>query len=68
MHKFSVGNLVRIKAAQGAKLAGVYEIVRLLPADETGAPIYQVKAAHESHMRVVSQHHIEPEEQEKRRL
>ena len=59
MHKFKVGSLVRIKAGQGSRLAGVYEVVRLLPEDETGAPMYQVKSTHEPHLRVVSQHHIE---------
>jgi hypothetical protein len=68
MHKFKVGNLIRISAGQGRKLAGAYEVVRLLPADETGTPIYQVKAAHESHMRVVAEHHIEPEEQQEVRI
>ena len=66
MHKFQVGDLVRVTAGQGRKLAGAYEIVRLLPADETGTPIYQIKAAHESHMRVVAEHHIQAEEQEVR--
>ena len=62
MHKFKVGTLVRIKALQGMKLAGVYEVVRLLPADETGAPFYHLKGTHETHTRVVPQHHIEAAE------
>ena len=59
MHKFKVGSLIRVKASQGVNLAGVYEVVRLLPVDETGTPTYEVKGPNEEHMRVVSQHHIE---------
>jgi hypothetical protein len=67
MHKFKVGKLVRIKAGQGTRAAGEYEIVRLLPEDETGTPMYQVKSTHESHMRVVSQHDIEAAGQDVRK-
>ena len=59
MHKFQVGSLIRVKAGQGVKLAGVYEVVRLLPSDETGTPTYQIKGSNEEYMRVVSQDHIE---------
>jgi hypothetical protein len=59
MHKFKVGHSVSIKAGQGRKLAGLYEVVRLLPADETGTPIYQVKSTEEAHLRVVAEHHLE---------
>ena len=68
MHKLKVGDLVRVNTGQGRKLAGAYEIVRLLPADKTGTPIYQIKAAHESHMRVVAEHHIQPEGREEQQI
>ena len=59
MHKFKVGELVRIKSGQATQLRGVYEIVRLLPPNEAGTFMYHVKSAEEDHLRMVAEQDIE---------
>jgi hypothetical protein len=47
-HKFKIRQNVRLKQPGYAEArtspASVYEIVRLMPADETGEPSYRIKA------------------------
>ena len=56
MHKFQVKQIVRVLPAfgPGAPPAGLYEIVRLMPAGG-GSVSYRVKGMHESHERVVDE-------------
>ncbi|HZH51461.1 MAG TPA: hypothetical protein VEZ16_06210 [Microvirga sp.] len=47
-HKFKIRQTVRLKqpgfSDARANSASVYEVVRLMPADETGEPSYRIKA------------------------
>jgi hypothetical protein len=74
-HRFKVGDLVRIDKAEGrnpvevlvnlgrraALPEGVFEVVRLLPALETGEFQYRVKAAAGGQQRIVREGQISPE-------
>jgi len=48
-HKFQVRQLVRLKrpgfSDSRASSSGIYEIVRLMPADQTGEVSYRIKSA-----------------------
>jgi len=47
-HKFEVRQIVRLKhpgfSDARTSAAGVYEVVRLMPADQTGEPSYRIKS------------------------
>lgn len=46
-HKFKVRQMVRLARASysdGKTASGTYEIVRLMPADQTGEPSYRIKS------------------------
>jgi hypothetical protein len=59
-HKFEVRQRVRLSRAAFVKGLsngdGVYEVVRLLPADQTGEPSYRIKSSEGE--RAVLEHHI----------
>jgi hypothetical protein len=42
-HGFKIGQLVRSSAQSPSRLAGVYEIVRLMPPDQNGVLQYRIK-------------------------
>jgi hypothetical protein len=48
-HKFKVRQLVRLTRVgfsdNRAGSGGVYEVIRLMPADQTGEPAYRIKSA-----------------------
>jgi hypothetical protein len=48
-HKFKVRQMVRMKQPAHFEArtspGGVYEVVRLMPSDETGKPSYRIKSA-----------------------
>ena len=48
-HKFKIGQLVRLSRPRfsdsRSNTGGVYQVVRLLPADQTGEPAYRIKSS-----------------------
>ena len=43
-HKFNIGQLVRLKRrGPESSRTGVYEVVRLVPPDVDGVPVYRIK-------------------------
>ncbi len=61
-HKYKVRQLVRLmnpRASGGRESsAGVFEVTRLMPADQTGTPFYRIKSS-SSGERAVSEWEIE---------
>jgi hypothetical protein len=59
-HAFHVGQLVRAtgKFSDRTGQEGMYEVVRLLPADTDGVPKYRIKSAARGTERVVNQPEI----------
>jgi hypothetical protein len=46
-HKFKLGQIVKLQAAFAASRGGsadIYEVIRLMPADQTGEYSYRIKA------------------------
>ena len=58
MHRFELGQLVRLQFDPTTRETGVYEIVRLLPAAEDGAPQYRIKAQQGVPERAVKEHQL----------
>lgn len=57
---FKVGHLVQIRQMYRARgYMGVYEIVRTLPPDVSGVPLYHAKSPLEGHERVLRENEIE---------
>jgi hypothetical protein len=58
-HKFGIGQLVRPRERL-LENTGIYEILRLLPCEPDGKPLYRVKAATGQLQRVVREADIVP--------
>lgn len=58
MHRFGLGQLVRLQFDPTTRETGIYEIVRLLPTAEDGAPQYRIKAREGAPERAVKEHQL----------
>lgn len=59
MHRFHLKDTVTLVSRVGSSAAGGgYEVVRLIPPDESGDPQYRIKSIKENHERVVRESQI----------
>lgn len=60
MHRYKLGQLVRLQFDPTTRARGVFEIVRLLPAAEDQVPQYRIKGGDQSQERAVKEHQLAP--------
>ena len=58
VHRFRVGQLVRLEADTTTRGAGVYSVVQLVPGGVDGVLQYRIKGTHEQHERMVKEHQL----------
>ena len=58
VHKFRVGQLVRVEPDATIRATGVYSVVQLVPSGVDGVLQYRIKGTHEQHERMVREHQL----------